>query len=86
MKERRLFKQTTSLKDRLSAFAAEAREKAASAIGAERGELLEKARRADAAVQIDDWVSSPGLRPRRHHSFRTSFQKSQPRLAGVNTH
>ncbi len=60
---RRHAKQTTSLKDRLEAFAAEAREKAKSVAGAERDELLKKARRADTAAHIDDWANSPGLQP-----------------------
>ncbi len=59
---RRHVKQTTSLKDRLEAFAAEAREKASLLAGAERDELLRKARRADTAAHIDDWANSPGLR------------------------
>lgn len=63
MTKRRHFEQTVSLKDRLVAFAAEAREKANSAVGTERDELLKKARRADTAAHIDDWVSSPGLQP-----------------------
>ena len=60
---RRHLKQTTSLKDRLEAFAAEAREKAKSVAGVERDELLKKARRADTAAHIDDWANSPGLQP-----------------------
>jgi len=65
MSERRRFKQTISLKDRLIAFAEEAREKAMSVVGPERDELLEKARRADTAAHIDDWANSPGLQPPR---------------------
>jgi len=61
MIERRRFKQTKSLKERLSAFAEEARGKAKLAVGAERDELLKKARRADTAAHIDDWVNSPEL-------------------------
>jgi hypothetical protein len=60
---RRHLKQATSLKDRLEAFAAEAREKANLLASAERDELLKKARRADTAAHIDDWANSPGLRP-----------------------
>jgi hypothetical protein len=52
-----------SLKDRLAAFAEEARDKAASLHGTEREELLRKARRADTAAHIDDWLNSSGLQP-----------------------
>ena len=62
MAERRRFKQTTPLKDRLTAFADEARKKAQFMnAGTERDELLKKARRADTAAHIDDWINSPGL-------------------------
>lgn len=61
--ERKRFKQTTSLKDRLAAFAEEARGKAKSLHGAERDELLRKARRADTAAHIDDWMNSSELQP-----------------------
>lgn len=63
MTERRRFKQAKSLKERLIAFAEEARGKAKLVVGAERDELLKKARRADTAAHIDDWVNSPGLQP-----------------------
>jgi len=58
------FKQTISLKDRLTAFAKEAREKASRLPpGAEREALLKKASRADTAADLDAWANSPGLRP-----------------------
>ena len=64
MTERRRFKQTASLKDRLIVFAAEARKKAAKlAPGIERDDLLRKARQADTASHLDDWANSRGLRP-----------------------
>ena len=63
MMKRRRFIQTTSLKERLTAFAEEARRKAKSVVGYERDELLKKARRADTAAHIDDWANSPGLQP-----------------------
>jgi hypothetical protein len=63
MKVRRRFVQTVSLKDRLTAFAEEARRKAKYVIGHERDELLKKARLADTAAHIDDWANSPGLQP-----------------------
>ena len=60
---RRRFKQTTSLKDRLIAFAADARDKANSLTGSERDLLLKKARQADTAAHLDEWANSPGLQP-----------------------
>ena len=63
MQMRRRFKQTISFKDRLIAFAVEAREKAKSAAAGEREELLKKARQATTAAHIDDWANSPGLQP-----------------------
>ncbi len=63
MEERRHFKQTTPLKDRLISFAQEARERARLLTGTERDALLKKARRADTAAHIEDWVNSPGLQP-----------------------
>jgi hypothetical protein len=64
MKERKRFKQTETLRERLVQFAKEAREKADSLpSGQEREEMLKKARRADTAAGIDDWANSPGLQP-----------------------
>jgi hypothetical protein len=63
MLKRRRFIQTTSLKDRLTAFAEEARARARSVAGPERDELLKKARRADTAAHINDWANSAELQP-----------------------
>ncbi|HET7886676.1 MAG TPA: hypothetical protein VFL62_10650 [Bradyrhizobium sp.] len=63
MIKRRRFKQTISLKDRLTAFAEEARRKAKMVVGGGRDELVKKARHADTAAHIEDWVNSPGLQP-----------------------
>jgi hypothetical protein len=51
-----------SLQERLSKFAQDART-AAKALppGAERHDLLLKARQGEAAANIDRWLSSPGL-------------------------
>jgi hypothetical protein len=63
MAERRA-KQTTSLKDRLAAFAEDARGKASQLRpGPERDDLMKKARQADTAAHLDEWANSPGLRP-----------------------
>jgi hypothetical protein len=63
MLKRRRLKQTTSLKDRLTAFAEEARARARFVAGSEREELLKKARRADTAAHISDWANSRELQP-----------------------
>ena len=59
---RRGSKQTASLQDRLASFAKNVREKASLLPpGAEKDDLLRKARQADTASHLDDWVNSPGL-------------------------
>jgi hypothetical protein len=64
MKQRRRFKQTTPLKDRLISFSKEIRDKAAELQpGPEQDALLKRARRADTAAHIDDWADSSGLQP-----------------------
>jgi hypothetical protein len=64
MQKRRRFKQTTSLSDRLASFARSARERAAQLTpGTDRDELLKKARQADTASDLDEWVNSTGLQP-----------------------
>ena len=64
MLERRRFKQTIPLKDRLTAFAEDARQKATELPpGPERDEMLKKARQADTASHLDAWANSPGERP-----------------------
>lgn len=53
-----------SLKERLMAFAEEARAKAAELKpGIERDDMLRKARQADTALHLDEWTNSPGLKP-----------------------
>ncbi len=55
---------TVALKDRLSSFAREAREKASLLPpGPEKEQMLRKARQADTAAHLDDWANSCGLRP-----------------------
>jgi hypothetical protein len=62
--QRRRFKQTISLKDRLASFSKEAREHAdALPPGPERDALLKKASRADTASHFEDWANSAGLQP-----------------------
>jgi len=62
--QRRRFKQTISLKDRLASFAQEIRDNAAQlGPGPAQDELLKRARQADTASHIDDWANSSGLQP-----------------------
>ncbi len=64
VKRRRRFKQTTSLQERLIAFAKEAREQASNLpAGSEKLDLLKKARQADTAARLDAWINSRGLQP-----------------------
>lgn len=64
MKTRSHFKQTTSLKERLTTFAEDARDKASRLRpGTAQDDLLKQARRADAAAHIEDWANSPELQP-----------------------
>ncbi|MTV11694.1 hypothetical protein [Bradyrhizobium sp. BR2003] len=61
-KSRNRAKQTTSLQDRLNAFADDVFHKAAQLPpGVERDQLLKRARRAEIAADIDQWASSSGL-------------------------
>ncbi len=66
MKQRRRFKPKLSFPDRLASFAKDARKTAAHLPpGAEKDELLRKARQADAAAHLNEWASSPGLQPQK---------------------
>jgi hypothetical protein len=61
---RRRFKQTKSLEERLSEESKRLREEAKSLPhGAAREALLRKARQAETASRINEWLSSPGLQP-----------------------
>jgi hypothetical protein len=62
MSTRRRFKQVTSLKDRLIREAENLRRQAIEMPpDVRRDELLRKARQAETAVRVDDWLASPGL-------------------------
>ena len=62
--KRRRFKQPTSLKDRLAAWAEEVREQAAQLPpGPERDSLLKKLSQAATASFMDDWAASPDQQP-----------------------
>jgi hypothetical protein len=64
MIKRRRFKQEISLKERLAKDAQDCRERAVELpVGREREVLLRRARQADTAARINEWISSPGLQP-----------------------
>nr|WP_298108557.1 hypothetical protein [Bradyrhizobium sp.] len=62
MVKRRNLQQTNSLKERLASFAQNVRRQASHLPpGPEREQMLRRARRADTAAHLDEWVNSPGL-------------------------
>jgi len=64
MFQRRRFKQTQSLKDRLVSEVKRLREEAKLLPpGALREGKFRKARQAETAAHIDEWLRSPGLKP-----------------------
>lgn len=64
MKHWRHATQAETLQETLARFATAMRERAqALPPGAERDQLLKQARNADTTAHLDDWMSSPGLRP-----------------------
>jgi hypothetical protein len=65
--ERRRFKQTQSLEERLAGEAKRLREEAKLLpSGAEREALLRRARQAETGSHMSEWLSSPGLQPPKH--------------------
>jgi hypothetical protein len=61
-KRRRRYKQTTSFKERLAVWAADVRGQAERARSdRERDHLLRRARQADTASNLDEWINSSGL-------------------------
>jgi hypothetical protein len=62
--QRRHFKQTKSLEVRLAEKAKRLREEAKLLPpGAQRNEAIRKARQAETASHMNEWLTSPGLRP-----------------------
>jgi hypothetical protein len=62
--QRRRFKNTLTFPDRLEKEAERFRQEAETkAPGQERDNLLRKARQAETAAHIDQWIDSPGLQP-----------------------
>lgn len=62
--QRKRVKQTSLLGERLEQMAEHCRQKAANLPpGDERDGLMRKARQAETASRLTEWVSSPGLRP-----------------------
>jgi hypothetical protein len=61
--QRRRFKNTLTFPDRLAKEAERFRQEAQTKPpGQERDDLLRKARQAEIAARIDQWISSPGLK------------------------
>ena len=55
-------RRSESIQDRLTAFAQETREKASALPpGLEQTDMLRKARQAETAAHMDEWLNSPGL-------------------------
>jgi hypothetical protein len=64
MLRRRRFKQPQSLEARLAEEAKRLREKAKLLPpGAERDDLIRKARQAETGAHMSEWLTSPGLQP-----------------------
>ena len=64
MQLRRRFKQSISLRDRLTAWANEVREQAKELPpGPKRNAMLNRADQADVAAHLDKWATSPELQP-----------------------
>jgi hypothetical protein len=62
--QRRRFKNTLTFPDRLAKDAERFRQEAETKPpGQERDSLLRKARQAETAAHIDQWIDSPGLQP-----------------------
>ncbi|MEY9879024.1 hypothetical protein [Bradyrhizobium sp. USDA 329] len=60
--QRRYFRQTSSLEERLAEQARLLRQKARSLPpGIEREQAIRKARQAETGAQISEWLSSPGV-------------------------
>ena len=64
IKRRSRKRPATDFKDRLMAFANDVREEARRLpAGDEKYDLIRRARHADTAAHIEDWINSPGLQP-----------------------
>jgi len=64
--QRRRFKNTLTFPDRLAMEAERLKQEAETKPpGQEQNELLRRARQAETAAHIDEWLSSPGLKPPR---------------------
>jgi hypothetical protein len=64
MQHRRRVKHVISFEERLAKLAKHLRDQAKRLpLGKQREELFRKARQVDAACSINEWLTSPGLRP-----------------------
>jgi hypothetical protein len=62
MQKRRRVKHTATFEERLAKEAAQFREAADQETGTARELLLKRARQAEAAARLNDWLKSPGLK------------------------
>jgi hypothetical protein len=90
MTKRRRFKQTVPLKERLLAFANDLRKEASEMpAGQDRDALLKRARLADTAAHLDEWMDSAGFQPPgkgelmggRHERPSDDLSNNQPKAA-----
>jgi hypothetical protein len=64
MSKRNRSKPRTTIQERLTAFALDLREKASLLPpGAEKDDMIRRARQAETTSHLDEWVNSPGLQP-----------------------
>jgi hypothetical protein len=63
MLKRRRFNQTETLEQRLSQEAARLRDQARHSAPGDREQLIRRARQAEAASHMSEWLRSPGLQP-----------------------
>ncbi|WP_371259204.1 hypothetical protein [Bradyrhizobium sp. WSM1743] len=72
--QRHRVKQTRSLEERMAEQAANLKEQAAQLpAGKARDDLLKRAKVAETASRINDWINSPGLRPRNSPGTNVHF-------------
>ena len=75
-KSRRRFKQSTTFRYRVEAFANDMREQAQETRGPDAKErLLRRARKADTAIDVDEWISGNKQRPGLLEVMLTAFHR-----------
>ena len=77
------FKQTKSLKDRLLEEAQNLREQAKLLAGSVRDATVKKARQAEAAAHMDEWLNSPGCNHRKKTTLRAPISSEAASVGGL---